>query len=97
MVKIMDKVSALKKAIDIAGGQSALAEKLTVLARDSGLISTCKTISQKNVTSWVNRHKQSPSKFAYLIAAAIDHQVTAKQLRPDLYPVATEADYKRAG
>jgi DNA-binding transcriptional regulator YdaS (Cro superfamily) len=91
MVIKMNKASALKKAIDIAGGQSALAEKLTVLARDSGLIPKDKNINQKNVTSWVNRQKQSPSKFVYLIAAAIDNKVTAKQLRPDLYPNDTSA------
>jgi len=82
----MNKIDALRLAIELAGGQTALAEKLTELARRSHLIPIEKSVSQQSVSHWINRHKQSPSKFVGLIAAAVDNKVTAKQLRPDLYP-----------
>ena len=82
----MNKFDALRLAIELAGGQTALAEKLTELARRSRLMPGNKSVSQQSISNWVNRHKQSPSKFAALIAAAVDNKVTAKQLRPDLYP-----------
>jgi DNA-binding transcriptional regulator YdaS (Cro superfamily) len=92
----MNKLEALQTAIELAGGQSALAMKLTTLARQSGLIKKNKTVSQQSVNSWVNRHKRSPTKFVFLIAAAINQEVTANQLRPDLYPQVSECDYKEA-
>jgi len=82
----MYKIDDLRLVIELAGGQTALAEKLTELASDSQLIPIEKSVSQQSVSHWINRHKQSPSKFVGLIAAAVNHKVTAKQLRPDLYP-----------
>jgi DNA-binding transcriptional regulator YdaS (Cro superfamily) len=88
---VMNKVHALKLAIELAGGQSALAEKLTVRARKINLIAQGKTVSQQSVYNWLTRQKQSPSKFALLIAEVVNQGVTANQLRPDLYPNDTSA------
>jgi DNA-binding transcriptional regulator YdaS (Cro superfamily) len=82
----MGKTSFLLLAIDLAGGQTALAEKLTDQALNSGLLPKGKKVSQQSVSNWVLRHKQSPSKYAALIAAIVNQKVTANQLRPDLYP-----------
>jgi len=84
---LMTGLAALKEAIKVAGGQTALAKKLTILGRQTGLLEKNKSVSQKSVNSWVNRHKKSPAKYVHLIACAVDNKVTANQLRPDLYPV----------
>jgi DNA-binding transcriptional regulator YdaS (Cro superfamily) len=82
----MNKIDALKLAIKLAGGQSALADQVTVIARRTGLIPECKKVSQQSVYNWLFRQQQSPSRFARLIAEVVDQKVTAHQLRPDLYP-----------
>jgi DNA-binding transcriptional regulator YdaS (Cro superfamily) len=87
----MNKSEALTLAIKIAGGQTALAAKLTELGRQSGLVPEGKSVSQQSVNSWVHRHKRTPPKFVFLIAEAVNQKVTADQLRPDLYPNTTSA------
>ena len=82
----MDQFEALKSAIELAGGQSSMAEKLTKLSRKLDCISEHKSISQQSVYNWLTRQKQSPSKYARLIAEVVHQEVTANQLRPDLYP-----------
>jgi DNA-binding transcriptional regulator YdaS (Cro superfamily) len=82
----MDKLEALRTAITLAGGQSAMAEKLTRSARKLGLIPMNKNISQQSVYNWLTRQQQSPSKYARLISDTVNGKVTANQLRPDLYP-----------
>jgi len=93
----MNRLSSLKLAIELAGGQTALAAKLTELGRRSGLIPTNKCVSQQSVNSWVNRHQRSPSKFVILIAAAVNQKVTANELRPDLYPQVSDCNHKETG
>lgn len=82
----MTKLEALKAAIQLAGGQSAMAEKLTHAAHRLEMIPIHKNISQQSVYNWLTRQKQSPSKYAWLISDAVDGEITANQLRPDLYP-----------
>lgn len=82
----MTRLEALIEAIEIAGGQSALAAKLTLLARAEMIIPKSKKVTQQSVYNWVYRQKQSPSKFARLISSAVNGAVTSSQLRPDLYP-----------
>lgn len=71
---------ALQKAIDAAGGQSALAEKLTE--------HTGTKVLQQNVWSWLHRSKRVPSTMAIPIEMVVEGVVTRHDLRPDLYPKA---------
>lgn len=66
------ELSALKRAVDVAGGQSALARKLG---------NGCK---QQNVWSWLNESKKAPPAFVLAIEKVTG--VPAHELRPDLYP-----------
>lgn len=71
---------ALQKAIDAAGGQSALADKLSTYTRTKVL--------QQNVWSWLNRTKRVPPTMAIPIEKVVEGAVTRHELRPDLYPKA---------
>jgi len=65
----------LKKAIEIAGGQKALAEKLGV------------PIKQQHVWKWLHKTKDGPpAKYVIPIEQATNGQVTRYDLRPDIYP-----------
>lgn len=63
-------MNALEKAISIAGGQTALAQRVGT--------------KQQNVSKWA-KSRVSPE-FVIGVARAIDFKVTPHQLRPDLYP-----------
>lgn len=63
-------MNAINKAIELAGSQTALAEKVG-----------CK---QQNVSQWT-RNRVSPE-FVLGVAKAVDFQVTPHELRPDIYP-----------
>lgn len=65
-------VSALQRAIDHAGGQSALARALDV--------------RQQHIWNWLNRQRQVPANRVFDIERATAGAVTRHQLRPDLYP-----------
>lgn len=60
-------VTALKEAVDIAGGQSALAEKLRV--------------SPVRIWNWLNRDGGAPASFCPDIEAAT--KIPCEQLYPD--------------
>ena len=64
--------AALKKALKLAGGQVQLAEILGV--------------GQPTVSSWVNRGKRISPNYALKCHLALDGQVSAHDLRPDIYP-----------
>lgn len=61
----------LQRAVEIAGGQSALAAKLNV--------------KQGHVWYWLNRAKQVPAEQVIPIEEATGGQVTRQELRPDLF------------
>lgn len=64
-------MDALNRAIEIAGSQQALAERVGS--------------NQTRVSEWKRRGKVADG--AVLgVAAAVDFEVTPHQLRPDLYP-----------
>lgn len=65
-------MEALKRAVEIAGGQTALAKALGV--------------QQAHVWNWLNRDKVLPGEYAIPIERATGGQVTRQELRPDLYP-----------
>ena len=71
---VMDH-SPLERAVEIAGGQSALARKLG--------------LKQANVWHWLNRAEHVPAEQAIAIELATGGAVTRAELRPDLFSTAT--------
>jgi DNA-binding transcriptional regulator YdaS (Cro superfamily) len=69
--------TALKKAIDIANGQTALAEKLTEL--------TGTRVGQSRISMWLHR-KRVPPEWVIPLELAVDGKVSRHDIRPDLYP-----------
>jgi len=69
----------LKKAVDLAGGQAALARKLSErLGRE---------FKQQNVWNWLYREVSIlPAEVVIPIEQIVDGKVTRHQLRPDIYP-----------
>jgi len=65
-------VEALKKAVEIAGGQSALGRAID---RD-----------QKAIWSWINTTQKVPAEDVLKIEKAISGKVSRHDLRPDVYP-----------
>jgi len=65
-------VKALKEAVDIAGGQSALGR---MIDKDQGTI-----------WAWLNTTKKVPGEDVLKIEEVLDKRVTRHDLRPDLYP-----------
>lgn len=78
----MSAYESLKKAIEIAGGQTALARDVSTL---SG-----KAVKQQQVYNWLHREKRCSRYFARFVEEAVDHKVTKEQLCPDLYPEDTK-------
>lgn len=62
----------LRRAIALAGGQSALARAINS--------------RQQNIWFWLNKSGRVPAEFVLLIEQATQGQVTRSQLRPDIYP-----------
>lgn len=70
-------MDALKRAIEIAGGQAALARKIGK--------------TQAHVWNWLNRDGRVPAEVVISVEKAVDGKVTRHDLRPDLYPTETAA------
>ena len=64
--------AALQKAIEIVGGQTALARHLG--------------LKQPHVWNWLNVAKRIPAEFVIEIEKATDGRVSRHELRPDIYP-----------
>lgn len=74
-VKYPEEFKAINEAIQLAGGQTALAEKLSTPQ---------KKMLQGQVNQWVTRdHRCSP---AYVLKVEKVTGVSRHRLRPDLYP-----------
>jgi DNA-binding transcriptional regulator YdaS (Cro superfamily) len=69
--------AALEQAIVIAGGQTALAEKLSDL--------TGKKVGQSMISMWLYRGRVPPE-WVILVETAVNGKVTRCDIRPDLYP-----------
>ena len=65
-------INALEKAIEIAGGQSALGR---MIDRD-----------QKAIWAWINTTQKVPAEDVLKIEEAVKGQVSRHDLRPDVYP-----------
>ncbi len=66
------ELEALKRAVKIAGGQTALARKVGT--------------RQGNVWSWLNRTRRVPAEFVIKIEDATGGRVPRHELRPDIFP-----------
>lgn len=68
----MNAPTPLQKAVDLVGGQAALAEKIGK--------------KQPHVWNWLNRgNKRAPGEFCIAIEQATDGRVTRYELRPDVF------------
>ena len=76
-VQMISPEEALQNAINIAGGQTALATLL-----DSELDS----VKQQNVWQWLNRDKKASAKWVAKISEVTG--VSCHELRPDIFPEA---------
>jgi DNA-binding transcriptional regulator YdaS (Cro superfamily) len=76
----------LKKAVDLAGGQSALATGIRIRMPGS-------KVSQAHISKWLLRSKSEvpPGDYVVAIADTVGYQVTPHELRRDLYPNASDA------
>lgn len=74
---------ALEKAVKIAGGQSAMAEKLKALKPVER-----EKFRQGHIWKWLNRSKAlvPPAEYVLDIEQIVGEKVTRHELRPDLYP-----------
>jgi DNA-binding transcriptional regulator YdaS (Cro superfamily) len=68
----MKYLAALKKAINIKGGQVALSKAIGT--------------TQGHVWNWLNRDRQIPAEYVIPIEKAVNGAVTRHELRPDIYP-----------
>ena len=71
-------INALEKAIEIAGGQSALGR---LIDRD-----------QKAIWAWINTTQKVPAEDVLKIEEAVKGQVSRHELRPDVYPKSAPLD-----
>lgn len=84
------ELDALLRAVEIAGGQSALAAKCTPFAP--------REITQQDVWSWINRSKRVSADCAIAVEMAVDGQVTRHELRPHIFgPTPVGAAVRAAG
>ncbi len=69
------ETDALKEAIEIAGGQSELARKISQASSSN--------VKQQQVWNWLNREQKTPSKHVLFVEKVTG--VSRVRLRPDLY------------
>lgn len=70
------QIAALKRAVDLTSGQSALAKALAER--------TNKPVRQGHIWAWLNRSKEVPAEYVLHIEAVSG--VSRHDLRPDIYP-----------
>lgn len=73
------KIQALEKAIQLAGGQETLAQRI----EEAGF-----KCSQSKISLWKNRNQEvTPPWAAPVIERILAGAVTCAELRPDIWPV----------
>lgn len=72
---IQTPVDYLKRAADLAGGNSALAAELTKVFPGN-------PVSPARLFNWINRDGGAPSEFCAAIEGIVNQQVTRDQLHP---------------
>lgn len=74
----MKELDSLLRAVELAGGQSALARKCTPHAS--------RKVTQQDVWSWIHRSERVAGDCAIPVELAVEGRVRRHELRPDLYP-----------
>jgi len=67
------ELKALERAVELAGGQTALARQL------GG------PVKQGHVWNWLNRDGKAPPEYVFKIERATGGKVRARELRPDMF------------
>lgn len=68
----------LERAVECAGGQTALARSLTTL--------TSRKITQSHIWNWLHRDRRVPAEYVIPIERAVEGKVSRHEMRPDIYP-----------
>ena len=71
---------AIKRAVEMAGSQQALADLLNKVTKPQR---GGKMFYQSHINHWLNLHKQCPASMAIAIERALKGRITRKQLRSD--------------
>lgn len=69
-------MTPLERAIDIAGGQAAMARKLTAAGY---------RVRQAHIWKWLNRAKKLPAEAVLPIEQVTEGAVSRHDLRPDIF------------
>ena len=78
-MKTLNSKISLQKAIDLVGGQSALADEINIQK------AAPPQITQQHVWNWLHRQGQAPAKYCLFIEVATKHEITRNHLRPDVF------------
>lgn len=82
----MTPTEAIRRACDLAGGQSALARRLIEIHPDPD-----KKLTSQAVSHWCRDEGNGvPGEWAIYVEEAVEAQVTRHQLRPNLYPATAD-------
>ena len=73
----------MRRAIERAGSQAALAKRLDEIGQRQSPALRCKP---QNVWAWLNRDLRVPGEWARLVSEAVDFAVLPHEIRRDLYP-----------
>jgi DNA-binding transcriptional regulator YdaS (Cro superfamily) len=76
-------LAGLRRAIELAQGQAALAKRLDEIGQRQSPPMRCKP---QNVWAWLNRDRKVPGEWARFVAEAVDFGVVPAEVRPDIYP-----------
>lgn len=76
----IDSTPALQRAIELVGGQSELARRLST--------HTGRSVKQPHVWWWLNKSRQVPGEYCRPIEAVTEGQVRPAELRPDIFGTA---------
>jgi len=87
MIKRQVKNDALKKAVELCGGQTELARLV-----NKHLPENVSKASQALIWSWLFRTGKVLAEYVIAIEKATSGTVTRHELRPDLYPLEAPAD-----
>ncbi len=84
---------AIRKCIKIAGGQVHLAEKMKAHLPPE----LAKSFRQGHIYKWLNAKTDRVPTDPYIapMSAAVDHEVTPSELRPDLAEIFEKADQSK--
>lgn len=77
--------SAIQKCVDLAGGQTALVEKMKPHLSDA----LAPRLRQGHVWGWLNRDRMSPvppAEYVTAMSKAVEERVSPYDLRPDIFP-----------